>query len=328
MLKAIGTLQLAVAPLFVVPAMTSQDGAASEPITGQTLNAQLDATLASIEYLAGLRSAARAGDDAAVRAIVNATEAPRDATPQRNAHLATLQDDLARLRFQLDRLLGDPDEVAIITAMPESVVKALGLGGTSPSADADDEVLAGRRGITTPAAPGSALADNATGSTPELGADLPLIPEGSDLPNPLAARPDSVQGTAPTIGSTKGLDAGLRAAMSGDLAPLDFVSDSSRRRGNEPVALEDVGYVADPVHLGKLLVRAGRPAEAIEILKSNQGTPGASYWLARALQDQDRETEAIALFRLIADDGTAGIYSRHAAQDLEFLEFKSALKKK
>ena len=144
MLKAIGTLQLVLAPLFVVPALTAQDGDDTSPMSGQSLQSQLDATLASVEYLPGLRSASRTGDASAVRAIVNATEAPRDTTLLRNERLATLQDDLARLRFQLDRLLGNPAEVAAITAMPPSVVSALGLGGARSAEAQVDEILTGR----------------------------------------------------------------------------------------------------------------------------------------------------------------------------------------
>lgn len=322
MLKAIGTFQLAIAPLFVIPAVTAQEGGQGEPINGQNLQAQLDSTLASIEYLAGLRSAALAGDDSAVRAIVSATEAPRDATPQRDAAITSLQDHLARLRFQLDRLLSDPAEVAVVTSMPQSVVKALGLGGSSTN-DIEEPtgILRGRSGTAT--AEGALSAPAVQPEAAPLGDAAP-----ESLPNPHAARPDSLPGTSSILDGTTGLDATMRAAIAGDVGPLDFVSDSSRRRGDEAVSLEEKGYVADPIHLGKLLVRAGRPAEAVEILKKHQTGPGARYWLARALQGLDRETEAIALFRLVADDGTAGIFSRHAAQDLKFLEFKSALEKK
>ena len=337
MLKAIGTLQLLLAPVFVVPALTAQDGETSSPMSGRSLQDQLDATLASVEYLAGLRSAARAGDTAAVRAIVHATEAPRDTTNQRNDRLGSLQDDLARLRFQLDRLLGDPTELSAITAMPPSVVSALGLSGPQPSRIDTGDVLTGRSGLMKPMTPeGIGAADAAgnpevdpTGAAPgTTSTPGALNTEAGVLPNPMAARPDHIPGTGQSVGSLQGLDASMRAAISGDIGPLDHVSDPSRRRGNEAVALEEEGYVADPIHLGKLLVRASRPAEAVEILKKHQTGPGARYWLARALQDLDRETEAIALFRLIKDDGTAGIYSRHAAQDLEFLEFKSSLRKK
>ena len=327
MLKAIGTLQLAIAPLFVIPAVTAQEGGEPQAFNGQSLRTQLDSTLASIEYLAGLRSSALAGDDAAVRAIVSATEPARDATPQRNAAITTLQDSLARLRFQLDRLLSDPAEVAAVTAMPPSVVKALGLGSSSTAGSDSGEVLVGRSGTSSvPSGSVSPLSGELHGST--AGADQPNHVATGAAPDDLVTASSELPGTKSILGETTGLSASMRAAIAGDVAPLDFVSDSSRRRGGEAVSIEEQGYVADPIHLGKLLVRAGRPAEAVEILKKHQTGPGARYWLARALQGLDRETEAIALFRLIADDGTAGIFSRHAAQDLKFLEFKSALKNK
>ncbi|MFT7167579.1 MAG: hypothetical protein ACI80K_000701 [Paracoccaceae bacterium] len=332
MLKAIGTIQLMLAPVFVVPALTAQDGETTSPMSGQSLQDQLDATLASVQYLAGLRSAARAGDTNAVRAIVHATEAPRGATIGR---AATLQDDLARLRFQLDRLLGDPDEVSAITAMPASVVTALGLSGPRPASLDSSDVLTGRSGVLMPRVTGPTSAEGASNAAGEPAVAVPdatvtptvLTSSPNVLPNPMAARPDHIPGTGQSVGSLQGLDASMRAALSGGIGPLDHVSDSSRRRGNEAVTLEEKGYVADPMHLGKLLVRAKRPAEAVEILKHQTG-PGGRYWLARAFQDLDREAEATALFRLIADDGTAGIYSRHASKDLEFLEFKAALRKK
>ena len=300
MLKAIGTIQLAIAPLFVIPAVTAQEGMNSKPINGISLQAQLDSTIASIEYLTGLRAAALAGDDAAVRAIITATEAPRAETPERQATITSLQDNLAGLRFQLDRLLSDPGEVAAITAMPMSVVKTLGLGGSSTSGSTDSMVTMPKK---------SAL-------------------PSSSGPVPVTAGSVRLPGTTPFVGQSTGLDAVMRKALTSDVAALDPASESSRRRGAEGVSLEEKGYVADPIHLGKLLVRAGRPAEAVEILKKHQTGPSARYWLARGLQSLDRETEAIALYRLLADDPAAGIHSRHAAQDLKFLEFKSALEKK
>ena len=88
------------------------------------IEGQLEATLQSIEYLRGLEVGVRTGDTQALRAIERSTEPARDATPQRAAHLETLQDDIARLRFNLDRLLVDPGEVEAIMSMPPSVVRA------------------------------------------------------------------------------------------------------------------------------------------------------------------------------------------------------------
>ncbi|MEL6713783.1 MAG: hypothetical protein AAFP86_08420, partial [Planctomycetota bacterium] len=187
MLKAIGAIQLVLAPIFVVPAVTRQDG------TGG-IDTQLDATLRSLEYVAGLRNGVRAGDAQALRALDRATEPPRDASsPQRSAHLQALQDDIAELRYSLDRLLADSTEVDAIMAMPPSVLDALGLSGRPRVA-----IDAAPEGTVAPGAPvtGGPAADAAAGA-PE-GANAPTI--GSTGPAaPNAAMPGS---SAPAVGTT------------------------------------------------------------------------------------------------------------------------------
>lgn len=83
--------------------------------------------------------------------------------------------------------------------------------------------------------------------------------------------------------------------------------------------------MADPIRLGKLLVRSGRPAEAIEVLEGAPRAAAQRYWLARAYQAQERFAEAIEIFRLLKDDEKAGDFARYAAEDLKFLEFKRTL---
>ncbi|MEM9381481.1 MAG: tetratricopeptide repeat protein [Planctomycetota bacterium] len=341
MLKSIGTIQLALGSLLVVPAVTGQDSGA------RTLDEQLDATLSSLEYLAGLRTAVEGGDDAAMRALVAATEPARAASPQRAARMQTLRDELSRLRYSLDRLLSDPSEVAAITSLPPSVVRTLGLGGAAPTAPsatatAPTAIAPGETGdagsTTADAAPhggrsqpmlGPSSVASATG--PGSGRGPVSVPDAagtasSDVPawstgaaaDPLAARPDLVAGTAPTTG----LGDAMHSAISGEVLPLDGVSNASRRRGDEALALEGEGYVADPVRLGKLLVRADRPAEAIELLEGSADGPATRYWLARAYQAQDRLDEAVEIFAALASSERAGEYRRYAERDLKFLEFK------
>ena len=301
MLKSIGILQLTLAPVLVLPAMTGQENAAGG------IEGQLDATLQSIEYLRGLEVGVRTGDTQALRAIERSTEPARDATPQRAAHLETLQDDIARLRFNLDRLLVDPGEVEAIMSMPPSVVRALGLGGATVAP------------ASSTARPPRASRRTARSRSPR--------------PRPTAPRWRSPirQPRAPTVAgihSTTGLTEAARAALSGEAGPLDNVRETSRRRGNEPVALEGDHYVADAVGLGRLLVRSRRSAEAVEILEPIKDDAGARYWLARAYQQLDRSTEALAIFRALSADENAGVHQRHAKEDLEFLEFKLALQKR
>lgn len=303
MLKSIGILQLTLAPVLVLPAMTGQES----PAGG--IEGQLEATLQSIEYLRGLEVGVRTGDTQALRAIERSTEPARDATPQRAAHLETLQDDIARLRFNLDRLLVDPGEVEAIMSMPPSVVRALGLGGAT---------VAPASSTALPTAP--RVEADGTVAIPASTPDRTAVA----ITDPAAARPRTVAG----INSTTGLTEAARAALSGEAGPLDNVRETSRRRGNEPVALEGDHYVADAVGLGRLLVRSRRSAEAVEILEPIKDDAGARYWLARAYQQLDRSTEALAIFRALSADENAGVHQRHAKEDLEFLEFKLALQKR
>lgn len=312
MFKSIGILQLTLAPALVLPAMTGQES----PAGG--IEGQLEATLQSIEYLRGLEVSVRTGDPQALRALERSTEPARDATPQRAAHLEALQDDIARLRFSLDRLLADPSELEAIMSMPVSVQRALGLVGKAPAAGPNG---AGAQGTATmPFPTGPSVGTDGTIEIPASTPDRTAVA----ITDPAAARPETVAG----VGNTIGLTEAARSAMKGELGPLDNVRETSRRRGNEPVALEGDNYVADPVGLGRLLVRSKRPAEAVEVLSVIKNDAGARYWLARAYQQLDRTTEALEIFRALSADDEAGVHQRHAKQDLEFLEFKQALKKR
>ncbi|MEM1449202.1 MAG: tetratricopeptide repeat protein [Planctomycetota bacterium] len=323
MLKSIGTIQLALGTLLVVPAVTGQDSGA------RTLDEQLDATLSSLEYLSGLRTSVEGGDDAAMRALVAATEPARAASPQRAARMQTLRDEISRLRYSLDRLLADPSEVTAITSLPPSVLQTLGLGGGAPTPE-KTTTESSSAGSSPTGVDGIApqVAPHGARTQPIVQPVAPDAGTGTSAPitnwttgassDPLAARPDVVAGTAPTTG----LGDAMHSAISGEVLPLDSVSAASRRRGDEALALEGDGYVADPVRLGKLLVRADRPAEAIELLEGSSDGPATRYWLARAYQAQDRLDEAVEIFVALADDDRAGEYRRYAERDLEFLQFK------
>ncbi|MEM6672743.1 MAG: tetratricopeptide repeat protein [Planctomycetota bacterium] len=273
MLKSIGTIQLALATVFIVPAVTGQDEA------GRSLESQLDATVRSLEYIAGLRESAAAGDRSAVRAIVDATQEATETAEARAERLSSLREDIARLRLALDDRFADPREVRAVTGLPPSVVHALGLAGRAPARD-------------------------------------------ERLP---AASTDGVRPIVSTTAPTAGLDAAARESLTTEIRPLDRVSSASRRRGGEVLPLEQDGYVADPARLGRLLVRADRSAEAIEILEGAPETPAVRYWLARAYQVRGRLDDALEILRPLSTDVGAGEYARYAERELDFLEFQRSL---
>jgi|GEM_PF-2085742 len=286
MMKSIGTVQLALATVFVVPAVTGQD----ENVN--SLQSQLSATLNSLDYLAELRDRAATGDRAAIGAIVSTTEAPRDPQRAGGSYLESLQTDLARLRFQLDRLLGTPSEVKAIMQLPGSVVRSLGLAGA-----------AGEQGSTRtdPKAPGNGTSGGTTVlRTPGAG---PLALSGSE-----------------------GMSPAMLQQINSELLPLDSVTDSARRRGAESVALEGADYVAAPTRLGRLYVRRGRAAEAVTVLETAPKSPARTYWLARAYQALERYEDAADLYRSVIADPDAADFQRQAERDLKFVDFSRELR--
>jgi tetratricopeptide (TPR) repeat protein len=286
MMKSIGTVQLALATVFVVPAVTGQD----ENVN--SLQSQLSATLNSLDYLAELRDRAANGDRAAIGAIVSTTEAPRDPQRAGGSYLESLQTDLARLRFQLDRLLGTPSEVKAIMQLPGSVVRSLGLAGA-----AGEQISTG----TDPKAAGNGTSGSATGvRTPSAG---PLGLAGSE-----------------------GMSPAMLQQINSELLPLDSVTDSARRRGAESVALEGADYVAAPTRLGRLYVRRGRAAEAVTVLESAPKSPARTYWLARAYQSLERYEDAADLYRSLIADPDAADFHRQAERDLKFVDFSRELR--
>ncbi len=288
MMKSIGTVQLTLATVFVVPAVTGQD----ENVN--SLQSQLSATLNSLDYLSDLRDRAASGDRAAIGAIVSTTEAPR--APQRagGTYLESLQTDLARLRFQLDRLLGTPSEVKAIMQLPGSVVRSLGLAGAPGERSTDSGTATG---------PGQSLAPNA-GTSGAQGAGI---------------RPLSVAGS-------EGMSPAMLQQINSELLPLDSVTDSARRRGAEAVALEGADYIAAPTRLGRLYVRRGRAAEAVTVLEPAPTSPARTYWLARAYQSLERYEDAAELYRALIADPAAAEFQHQAERDLKFVDFSRELR--
>jgi tetratricopeptide (TPR) repeat protein len=283
MMKSIGTIQLALATVFVVPAVTGQDQGA------QSLQSQLSATLSSLDYLANLRDRAATGDKDAIGAIVATTETPRKPERAGGPYLESLQTDLARLRFQLDRLLGTPSEVEAIMQLPGGVVRSLGLAG-APATGTETSA----EGPRSDRAPGSAFQD--------------LAPPGFE------------------VFTVSGMSPAMLQQINSELLPLDSVTESARRRGAEAIALEGAGYVAAPTRLGRLYVRRGRAAEAVTVLESAPAAPARTYWLARAYQSLQRYEEAADLYRSLLNDPAAADFHRQAKQDLKFVDFSRQLR--
>ena len=207
-------------------------------------------------------------------------------------YLESLQTDLARLRFQLDRLLGTPSEVKAIMQLPGSVVRSLGLAGA-----------AGEQGSTRtdPKAPMNSTSGGTT---------VPRTPGAGPL----------------ALAGSEGMSPAMLQQINSELLPLDSVTDSARRRGAESVALEGADYVAAPTRLGRLYVRRGRAAEAVTVLETAPKSPARTYWLARAYQSLERYEDAADLYRSLIADPDAADFQRQAERDLKFVDFSRELR--
>jgi len=314
MLKSIGTIQLALGTLFVVPAVTGQDQGA------KSLQDQLGATLSSLQYLGQLRDSAASGNEDAIGAILAATEEPRDTDAGAGAYLETLRSDLSRLRFQLDRLLGDPEEVKAIMTMPASVVRTLGLLGAPEGANAVEANPV--QGNPAEGAPGAGTTGPVAPATGSGAAGGPAAPPSTTGVAPVFG-PAAIGATAPP---NAGMDPNMLQRIESELMPLDSVSEAARRRGAEAISLEGENYVAAPVRLGRLYVRSGRPAEAIAVLERAEDTVERRYWLARAYQAQQRFEDAADLYRQLLADPEAATFKPHVERDLKFVEFSRQLR--
>lgn len=267
MLKHFASLNVALAGMFVLPGLAGQQDAS------QGLAAQLDATVASIDYLGELVGRIEGGDRDALLLLLGATEPARQSDLQSEARLVTLRGDVSRLRLALDRML-----------------EQLGL----------DPHIPGIPG------PGSERAGGRTPATPRV-----------------SRSPD--QWSPGALAPTVGLQAGQANDLKGVLPPLENVAPEAQRRGGELVKLEQPDFTADAVRQGKLLFRAERHAEAIQLLMGRKADPEAQYWLAQAYRAVGRTPDALDLLRPLSENETAGPFARYAKADLEFIEFEASL---
>lgn len=266
MLKYIATTQLALAGLFALPGLTgAQDST-------QGLVAQLDATIASLDYLGEIAKRVESRSADALPLLLGATEPRRMNDLQNEARVLTLRGDVSRLQLALDRLL---EQAGVDPRMPGVHMRSGGSAGNSAETRA---------------------------------------PRTSDnyIPGALA----------PTIG----LDAGLRGNLQSVLPPLQVIEDDSKRKGPDLVSLESADYSADAVRHGKLLFRAGRYPESIQLLIGQRQSHEARYWLAQSYRAMERNPEALDILRMLATTPAAGAFARYAQADIEFMEFERQLR--
>lgn len=130
---------------------------------------------------------------------------------------------------------------------------------------------------------------------------------GDALPQPTSGG----AGSAPSTGAAQGA------------APLASRTQAHAGVRLRKLSLEAEGYNADALRQGRLLFRAGRFQEAIDVLAPLEADAEAKYWVARAYEALGDEHEAAVRYRQLSDESGADEYiARRAAQDLDFLEWK------
>ncbi len=166
--------------------------------------------------------------------------------------------------------------------------------------------------------------------SPVLGAEGAVQSSlGAGMPSgmPSAPRPTN------PAGITTGFDDDLRALLSeapGTRPTVRSEGGTARtptpKPDGERAADATSAYSADPLRHGITCYRAGRYAEAYELL-APLSDADALYWQARTLERLERLDEAVALMeRALAKGGAAGtpagFEQRRAETDLEFLRWK------
>jgi hypothetical protein len=160
----------------------------------------------------------------------------------------------------------------------------------------------------------------------------------SQLPQPqdgVGAQP------ATSYNTHVGLDAAAREAIRRQSTPHGAGSQASDAKTGEEhedtQAFEKGEYSADTLREGRLLARAERWSEAIELLTPHATQPEARYWIARCKEGLGQRAEAIDLYQALVKAGepdaetgveasaAARTLARRAGYDLRFLELKREL---
>lgn len=155
----------------------------------------------------------------------------------------------------------------------------------------------------------------------------PALAGGGAVQGALGTRDPLARASAPSAGITTGLDDDLRAMLSGAPAPRVTPAPVPQQAGEAPAEgasepFADGGaYSADPLRHGITCYRAGRYAEAYELLAPLDDA-SALYWKARTLERLERLDEAVKTMERALAKGGEGFEARRAQTDLEFLLWK------
>ena len=240
--------------------------------------------------------------------------------------LASLQDALSGTRRALEVLKG------LEQRLHEEPAAALGLILSATEVPAGDEAQRDQRL--------DSLRNEVSLLQMELDAmQSPMLDADGSVQSALGTRlsldPLGGPGTPPlpTAGITTGMDDSLRALLSEAPSARAVVrgeTSPGRPGTSQPGASGegrgDNAYSADPLRHGITCYRAGRYAEAYELLLPLDSATGL-YWQARTLERLERLDEAVqvmerALAKGDAAGGAGGFDQRRAQTDLEFLRWK------
>ena len=239
--------------------------------------------------------------------------------------IANLQDALAGTRRALEVLKG------LEQRLHEEPAAALGLILSATEVPAGDEAQRDQRL--------ESLRNEVSLLQMELDAmQSPMLDADGSVQSALGARLSldplgrSGNPSLPTAGITTGMDDSLRALLAeapSARAALRGETSAARPGTSQPGANEEKrgenAYSADPLRHGITCYRAGRYAEAYELLLPLDSATGL-YWQARTLERLERLDDAVqVLERALAKgdaSGAGGFDQRRAHTDLEFLRWK------
>ena len=229
-------------------------------------------------------------------------------------HIATLQDALSGTRRAVEVLKGLEQRLQTEPAAALGLILSATEPASGDEAQRDQRMESLRNEVSLLQMELDAL------QSPLLAADGAVQSAlGVHLP-PAAGQP------APQSGITTGFDDALRSLFSEEPDARSTRRENADTRANPsaqpaPAEHSNSAYSADPLRHGITCYRAGRYAEAYELL-APIGDSTALYWQARTLERLERIDEAIQVMERAIAQGGAGFEQRRAETDLEFLRWK------